>query len=172
MKFQKSSMRKCSPSCSHKSPSKQSKEMSAASGSIASSSSNSSSSSSSSRSSGSSRCTWPSCGCHRAPSSCRQVPARCLAGGWAQLHRCNAGETHPLSRVWRSVHHPCLHRDVGPLGLEAEPLLTSLVAAAARRDYRRGVAPAGRSARWLAQLDATLQRAVASSIFSSRCGLR
>ena len=58
----------------------------------------------------------------------------------------------------------------GRWGAEAEALLTDLASAAARRDRRSGRVPGPRLARWRAQLDGALHRAVATSLMVSRFG--
>ena len=97
------------------------------------------------------------------PGSERQAGA-CAAKAEVEKH-----ERYPAAGgrvVW-----PAAHETWGRLGMQAETLLQTLAAAAARRAYRRGRVGGNDLRRWRAQLDATLQRSVAAQLISAHLGL-
>ena len=66
---------------------------------------------------------------------------------------------------------PIAHETWGRLGHHAEAFLQMCASAATRREFRRGRLPGNNLARWRAQLDAALHRAVAMQLAVARSGM-
>ena len=110
-------------------------------------------------------------GHHRPAPACSalspSIRARC--GACAEKAEGEKHERYPASGgrfVW-----PMAHETWGRLGAQAEILLQTLAAAAARRAYRRGRVGGNELRHWCAQLDATLQRSIAAQLTSAHFGL-
>ncbi|CAE8618940.1 unnamed protein product [Polarella glacialis] len=106
----------------------------------------------------------------RHPRAVRYQPAAARTAG----HAAAQGErekhaTYPAAggrSIWAIAHETW-----GRLGAQAEQLLKTCAAVAARRAWRRGRAPGNCLRRWRAQLDAALRRGIAAQLAAARCGL-
>ena len=79
------------------------------------------------------------------------------------------GNTYPAQNGQEAV--PLVYNSWGRLGRECEDLLAECAELAAYSDYRRGVLPSCRLARWRAQLDADLHRAQLAMQHAAFAGL-
>ena len=92
-------------------------------------------------------------------------------GAAARAAEVDKGKRYPPQGGRRVV--PFAMETWGRLGPEADALLESLAAEAARHAHRRGQATVASAflRRWRATLDAALQKALAAALVSARCGL-
>ena len=106
----------------------------------------------------------------RHPRAERYQPGASEAEAFAASKAEQEKDTRYPSRCGRSVW-PVAHETWGRLGPQAESLLQTCAAAAARRAYRRGRLPGACLRRWRAKLDATLHRSVAAQLAAAWYGL-
>ena len=106
----------------------------------------------------------------RHPRADRYLPAAVGEDGAAMLRAAaEKADRYPDASGRRVV--TLGHETWGRLAVSAECMLQLCAEVGARRDHRRGRLPGNRLSRWRAQLDASLQRAVAAQLNSARWGL-